>query len=65
MEEDIQYYLPTIMFRGTPCIIPRAYCMINIRRFWPKLHAISTFYIYFQIDEYIRKFVQFIKTQQN
>ena len=21
MEEDIQNYLPTVMFRGTPCII--------------------------------------------
>ena len=23
MEEDIQNYLPTVMFRGTPCISPQ------------------------------------------
>ena len=30
MEEDIQNYLPTVMFRGTPCIISQDRIEIKI-----------------------------------
>ena len=55
MEEDIQYYLPTIMFHGTPCIIQRVYCIFD----WPNLHTTFTFFINLQINGDIGKFVQF------
>ena len=49
MEEDIQKYLPTVMFRGTPCII-----------YWNRIERYKCFPIHFYVSKRILNFDDYI-----